>query len=99
MAAVDSLNKPPLRDQLMNDRQGHYILALEELPRANALFIHLFESKIREMLDDGNEYVFGVIFLKTQRHQSRLLGEGVPILMKGGFIHFVGGLLEQNYLY
>ena len=99
MGAIHPLNKPSLRDELMNDRQGDHILALEELPRAHALFIHLFESQLRKVLDDRNEDVFGVIFLKAQRHQSRLPGVGVGILMKGGFIHFVGGLLEQNYLY
>lgn len=95
MAAIHSLNKPFLRDQLVDDCQRHYILPLEKFPRAYAFFIHLFESKIREMLDDRNEDVFGVIFLKAQRHQPRLPGQGLSIVMKGGFIHFVGSLLEQ----
>lgn len=97
MAAIHSLNKPFLRDQLVDHRQRHHILPLEKFPCPHALLIHPFESEIGEMLDDGDEDVFRVIFLEAQRHEAGLLGQVQWILMNGGFIHFVGSLLEQNY--
>jgi len=45
--------------------QRHHVLALEALPCTHACLVGLLQSSLVEVLDQRDEYVFGVVFLKS----------------------------------
>ena len=64
---VDVTLKPLLAKKLIDKTERDNIFSLKFFPCSHAPFVVLLEAQIGEILDDGNEDVFRVIFLELRR--------------------------------
>lgn len=61
---VDVPQEPALRDEQVHRSQRDHILALKFAPAAHALLVGLTVTQFAEVLDEGDEDVLGIVFLK-----------------------------------
>jgi hypothetical protein len=64
--SVDLLQKPLLTHQSINLSQRNHVLTLKTCTRAHAQLVLLLQSHLVQVFDQRDEYVLGVVFLKSE---------------------------------
>ena len=61
---VDIPHKPILGDERVDGAQRDHVFPLKLAPAAHAFFVCLLVAQLGEVLNERDEYVLGVVFLK-----------------------------------
>lgn len=68
---VDIPTKPILRNKHINRTQRYHVLPLKVTPTTHTLLICLLVAQFRQILDQRNENILWIVFLKFRFERNR----------------------------